>query len=48
MHYYQFNIKTYIASTAHLTNGEDLAYRRLIDHYYSNDASRSEVGLMFL
>ena len=37
MHYYQFNIKTYIASTAHLTNGEDLAYRRLIDHYYDTE-----------
>lgn len=34
MHYYQFNIKTYAASTPHLTDGEDLAYRRLIDFYY--------------
>jgi len=37
MHYYQFNIKTYIASTAHLTNEEDLTYRRLIDYYYDTE-----------
>jgi uncharacterized protein YdaU (DUF1376 family) len=37
MHYYQFNIKTYAASTAHLTDGEDLAYRRLIDFYYDTE-----------
>lgn len=37
VHYYQFNIKTYAASTAHLTDGEDLAYRRLIDFYYDTE-----------
>ena len=34
MHYYQFNIGDYKAATAHLTNEEDLAYRRLLDMYY--------------
>jgi uncharacterized protein YdaU (DUF1376 family) len=34
MHYYQFHIGDYRAATAHLTNDEDLAYRRLIDMYY--------------
>jgi uncharacterized protein YdaU (DUF1376 family) len=34
MHYYQFNISDYRAATAHLSNEEDLAYRRLIDMYY--------------
>lgn len=37
MHYYQFNIKTYLASTIHLSNDEDLAYRRLIDFYYDTE-----------
>ena len=34
MHYYQFHIGDYRAATAHLSNEEDLAYRRLIDMYY--------------
>ena len=34
MHYYQFHIGDYRASTAHLSNEEDLAYRRLLDMYY--------------
>jgi len=34
MHYYQFSIGDYRAATAHLTNEEDLAYRRLLDMYY--------------
>jgi uncharacterized protein YdaU (DUF1376 family) len=34
VHYYQFHIGDYRSSTAHLTNEEDLAYRRLIDMYY--------------
>ncbi len=37
MHYFQFNIKSYQAATAHLTNEEDLAYRRLIDYYYDTE-----------
>jgi uncharacterized protein YdaU (DUF1376 family) len=34
MHYYQHHIGDYRAATAHLSNDEDLAYRRLLDMYY--------------
>lgn len=34
MNFYPFHIGDYISHTAHLTNEEDLAYRRLIDLYY--------------
>ena len=37
MHYYQFNIGDYRAATAHLSNAEDLAYRRLLDMYYDTE-----------
>ena len=34
MHYYTFHQKDYTAATAHLSNEEDLIYRRLIDLAY--------------
>lgn len=37
MYYYSFHIGDYRAATAHLTNEEDLAYRRLIDMYYDTE-----------
>lgn len=37
MHYYQFNIGDYAKHTRHLTNNEDLAYRRMIDYCYLNE-----------
>lgn len=37
MHYYSFHINDYRAATAHLSNEEDLAYRRLIDMYYDTE-----------
>lgn len=37
MHYYQFNIGDYAKHTRHLTNDEDLAYRRMIDYCYLNE-----------
>lgn len=37
MHYYDFNIGDYAKKTAHLTNGEDLAYRRALDVYYDTE-----------
>jgi len=37
MHYYQFNIGDYKAATGHLSNEEDLAYRRLLDMYYDSE-----------
>jgi uncharacterized protein YdaU (DUF1376 family) len=37
MYYYQFHIGDYRAATAHLSNDEDLAYRRLLDMYYDSE-----------
>jgi hypothetical protein len=37
MHYYQFHIGDYRSATAHLSNDEDLAYRRLLDMYYDTE-----------
>ena len=37
MHYYQFNIGDYQSHTAHLTDLEDLAYRRMLDGCYLHE-----------
>ena len=37
MHYYQFNIGDYKSHTEHLTDLEDLAYRRMLDWYYLHE-----------
>jgi uncharacterized protein YdaU (DUF1376 family) len=37
MHYYQFHIGDYLSATIHLSNDEDLAYRRLLDMYYDTE-----------
>ena len=37
MHYYQFNIGDYQSHTGHLTEIEDLAYRRLLDLSYLHE-----------
>jgi uncharacterized protein YdaU (DUF1376 family) len=37
MHYYQFNIGDYQSHTAHLSEMEDLAYRRLLDWAYLHE-----------
>jgi len=37
MYYYQFNIGDYVSSTQHLDENEDLAYRRMLDVYYSKE-----------
>ena len=37
MHYYDFNIKDYAHDTAHLTNDQDLCFRRLLDLYYDTE-----------
>ena len=37
MHYFQFHIGDYRANTAHLTNDEDLTYRRLLEMYYDTE-----------
>lgn len=37
MNYYQFHLGDYAAHTRHLSLMEDLAYRRMIDLYYTNE-----------
>ncbi len=37
MFFYQFNIPDYTVGTVHLSNLEDLAYRRLLDLYYDTE-----------
>lgn len=37
MHFYQFHIGDYISHTRHLSLLEDLAFRRLLDHYYLHE-----------
>lgn len=37
MHYYNFHVGDYLSHTAHLEPLEDLAYRRLLDLYYSSE-----------
>jgi len=38
MNYYQFHIGDYRGATAHLSNEEDLCYRRLLDMYYDSES----------
>jgi len=38
MNFYPFHIGDYISHTSHLTDEEDLAYRRMIDLYYMTEA----------
>ena len=37
MHYYSFHVSDYIHDTAHLSIYEDLAFRRLLDLYYTSE-----------
>jgi uncharacterized protein YdaU (DUF1376 family) len=37
MNYYSFHIGDYISHTSHLSDAEDLAYRRMIDYYYQSE-----------
>jgi uncharacterized protein YdaU (DUF1376 family) len=39
MNYYSFHIGDYRSATAHLTNEEDLCYRRILDVYYDKDGA---------
>jgi uncharacterized protein YdaU (DUF1376 family) len=38
MNFYPFHMGDYLKSTAHLTNDEDLVYRRLLDLYYDAES----------
>ena len=38
MRHYAFNVGDYAAATVHLSDAEDLAYRRLLDTYYAREA----------
>jgi uncharacterized protein YdaU (DUF1376 family) len=38
MHYYQFNIGDYASHAGHLTEMEDLGFRRLLDLYYLSES----------
>jgi len=48
MHFYEFNIGDYAKKTQHLTNEEDLAYRRLLDMYYDTENPVLTTGLATL
>ena len=37
MRHYAFNVGDYAAATAHLSDAEDLVYRRLLDAYYARE-----------
>ena len=37
MNYYQFHIGDYVSHTHHLSNEEDLTYRRMLDYYYQSE-----------
>ena len=37
MNFYPFHIGDYLSHTSHLTDAEDLAYRRMIDLYYQTE-----------
>jgi len=44
MNFYPFHIGDYISHTAHLSDAEDLAYRRMIDLYYQTEKPFSDVA----
>lgn len=48
MHFYEFNIGEYAKKTQHLTNEEDIAYRRALDMYYDTEKPLLTDGLATL
>lgn len=48
MYFYEWNIGEYAKKTQHLTNEEDLAYRRLLDMYYDTEKPPLNDGLATL
>jgi len=43
VNYYSFHIGDYRGATAHLTNDEDLCYRRILDLYYDKDGELPDI-----
>lgn len=48
MHFYDFNIGDFAKKTQHLTNEEELAYRRALDMYYDTEKPLISGGLATL
>ena len=48
MHFYEFNIGDFAKKTQHLTNEEELAYRRALDMYYDTENPLLTTGLATL
>jgi len=46
MNYYPFHIGDYISHTNHLTDAEDLAYRRMIDLYYLTEKPFTDIDFI--
>lgn len=46
MNFYPFHIGDYISHTSHLTDEEDLAYRRMIDLYYLNEQPFNDSSML--
>jgi uncharacterized protein YdaU (DUF1376 family) len=46
MNYYPFHIGDYISHTSHLSDEEDLAYRRMIDLYYQSEQPFTDVNFV--
>jgi uncharacterized protein YdaU (DUF1376 family) len=44
VNFYPFHIGDYLSQTAHLSDAEDLAYRRMIDLYYQSEQPFSDVA----
>jgi uncharacterized protein YdaU (DUF1376 family) len=44
MNYYPFHIGDYISHTSHLSDLEDLAYRRMIDLYYQTEEPFEDIA----
>ena len=44
MNYYPFHIGDYISHTSHLSDAEDLAYRRMIDLYYQTEEPFKDIA----
>jgi uncharacterized protein YdaU (DUF1376 family) len=46
MNFYPFHIGDYLSHTAHLSDAEDLAYRRMLDLYYQTEQPFSDVAMV--